>query len=188
MNLQRLDCSKMYVRHPRFGGTPLRSKDASAQVAARKHFRGNYPGPVPAEVQTGHELFYPDSAIRVRMIPPKNGEGSFSTLCMDHGKRCKTCSRWFLFWALEQRYWHEELKLHSMVLCTECWECRRKRQEIQRLSKEYADLLSNGDKSIGEWDRLSALGDRLFEVGYIKKRETLANSRIPKRLRRSIGK
>ena len=184
-SLERLRCSKIYVRHPRYGGTPLRSNDAAAQTAARKHFRGNSPGPVPVEVYTGIGLYYPDSAIRVRLARSQGIDWA-PILCMDRGRRCRTCGRWVLFWALERKYWHEVLKFQAFSDCVDCWECRRDRHEKARLAGEHEELLLRDEKTVEQWKRLASVGDRLFEIGYIRKPATLAKTRVPKRLRLRI--
>ncbi|MFK7942537.1 MAG: zinc-ribbon domain containing protein [Paracoccaceae bacterium] len=182
--MDRLDCSRTYVRHPRYGGTPLRSNDQAAQDAARKHFRGVHPCGVPNEVSTGHGLFYPESALRVRAANLVAREYA-PILCMDQGQRCRTCGKWFLFWALEQKHWLEVLGLRG-TQCFDCSKCRSDRHYKERLALEYEELLAAANKTPDQWDRFAALGDRLFEIGYITKRETLNKTRMPKRLRRIL--
>ncbi|MEM7060052.1 MAG: zinc-ribbon domain containing protein [Pseudomonadota bacterium] len=186
VNWQRLDCSKAYVRHPRYGCTPLLSNDPDAQTAARKHFRGNFTGTVPGEVWAGRTYFYPDSAIRVR-IPESDSTFWSTMLCMDRGERCRTCGRWYLFWALEQKHWHEVLKFGAWAGCLDCCDCRRERHQKERLVQEYEDLLARDGKTNADWARFSLIGDRLFEIGYIKHHATLAKTRMPKRLRGRVS-
>ena len=178
--MQRLDCSQTYVRHPRYGATPLRSGDLQAQHGVRKYFRGFHPRVVPNEVFTGSGLFYPASAIRVRSVY-WSARGSGAQLCMDHGQKCRNCGRWFLLWALEQKYWLEVLGLRGAA-CFDCFECRRDRHYVERLAGEYEALLTSDDKTVEQWERFAAVGDRLFELGYIKKPGTLQKTRMPKRM------
>lgn len=81
-------------------------------------------------------------------------------------------------------YWQEVLKFQASSACVDCCKCRWERHEKERLAQTYGELLGKADKNAEEWDRLSAVADRLFEIGYIRKPETLAKTRMPKRLRR----
>lgn len=105
---------------------------------------------------------------------------------VDIARKCRSCRRWFLFFALEQKYWFETLKFNINADCVHCHECRRASQIQRKMQYRYDELLTQTEKSTLEWNELSTLGDHLVDAGYIKKPETLLKSRIPKRLRNSI--
>lgn len=172
----RVATPMQYLEHPRYGDAPIISGERWTEADVLRSYWGY------KHLSWAPKIIYPETARRADCNRQKFC--CFARwLYVDIGRQCRTCRRWFLFFALEQKYWYETLGFHTNIDCLDCWECRRDRHHKERLADEYQDLLSRTDKTVGQWNRLSELGDQLFEIGYIKKPGTLQKTRMPKRLR-----
>ncbi len=56
-------------------------------------------------------------------------------------KPCADCGRDFLFYANEQRFWYETLRLPPDVDCTRCVPCRKLARRLKACLRRYADAL-----------------------------------------------
>jgi len=56
-------------------------------------------------------------------------------------KTCATCCRPFLFYANEQRFWFEVLRLPVDVDCVDCAPCRKQRHRVRACQARYASAL-----------------------------------------------
>lgn len=183
--MQRVDCSPTNVRHPRNGAMPLSSNDLDARICANRRTGRNHRELALNEESMSDCCFYPESAIRDRATN-RTPVDPATKLVMDQDRRCQTCRGWFMSRAVAQRHWCETLGIHGWIDCLERWECRRGRHATEPLVAENEGLPPKARKSEEERDRLSAVGDRLLEIGYVRKRETLNKTRMPKRLRRML--
>jgi hypothetical protein len=59
-------------------------------------------------------------------------------------RHCRTCHRPFIFFAAEQRYWFETLRLFVDADCVHCPACRRESQTTRRRLRRYSDLMAKG--------------------------------------------
>ena len=174
--LRRLDVPRKFVMHPRYGDKPIISDEnwteAEVRAAHWSYGRLNY----------DQKILFPETAIRANPMKQRTGYG-WRRLYVDIARPCRSCGRWFIFFALEQKYWYEELGFFIDADCVHCQECRNKTHEHERRRARYAELLAAPDKTEAEWRKLSVLGDYLYEAGEIKRPETLARTRMPKRMR-----
>lgn len=172
----RLDVPREFVNHPRYGDQPIISGEthsaAEVRAAHWSYARLNY----------DQKILFPETAIRANPMKQRTGYG-WRRLYVDIARRCRSCGRWFLFFALEQKYWYEDLGFFIDADCVHCQDCRHKAHEEERLRARYAELLAMPGKTEEEWHELSRLGDHLYETGYIRRRETLLGTRMPKRMR-----
>lgn len=175
--LRRLDTPRRFVDHPRYGDQPIISgegyTEAEVRAAHWSYARHHY---TP-------RILFPETAIRANPMKQRTGYG-WRRLYVDIARPCRTCGRWFLFFALEQRHWYEDLGFFIDADCVHCQDCRHKSHEHERHRARYAELLGK-DKTEAEWRELSGLGDYLHEAGEIKRPETLARTRMPRRMRTS---
>lgn len=171
-----LNVPRKFVDHPRYGDKPIISGETWTEAdLMRAHWRYAHRGWDP-------KILFPETAIRAD-CSRQNFCCYARWLYVDIARRCRKCRRWFIFFALEQKYWYEVLGFHIDADCLDCQECRHGGQEQERLKARYTELLAIKDKSREEWLELSGLGDRLHESGYIKNLHTLQKSRMPKRMR-----
>ncbi|MEM9188193.1 MAG: zinc-ribbon domain-containing protein [Myxococcota bacterium] len=124
-----------YVPHPRYGQGPRitgLNPDSRAPVKPGEPF-------VKLHWHSGPSKRVPNTAVEAD--PSRQ---TFSTMGVTHyfdSKRtCRDCGRPFLFFALEQKHWYEELGFHIEADCDRCVPCRRARQAIDRHRKRYETL------------------------------------------------
>lgn len=175
---RRLGTGRKFVLHPRYGDQPIVSGEEFTEAQVRRahwsYSRVNY----------DQKILFPETAIRANPARQYTGYG-WRTLYVDIARPCRKCGRWFLFFALEQKHWYEELGFFIDADCVHCQDCRHDRHEQRRAIERYGELLAVPEKSRDEWEELERLGRHLHETGYIRRPETLARTRMPKRLRGS---
>jgi hypothetical protein len=160
-----------FVNHPRYGDLPIRSPEGYTEDDLRRAFWSyGRPG--------DREIIFPETAIQADVT-----KQNFWELYVDIARRCRKCQRWFIFFALEQKYWYEELGFYVYADCVHCHECRHETQVLKARIERYGALLGQTEKTTEEWQELSGIADSLWEIGYIRKPGTLQKSRMPKRLR-----
>ncbi len=172
--LRRMPTDRRYVEHPRYGDRPIFSGENWTEAEIRQCYW-----------RYGSERrLYAESAIRADL--------SRQSFCcaprrvyVDVERRCRSCGRLFLWFALEQKYWFEVLGFFCDADCQHCQDCRHMAHVLRERRMAYDALLAKPDKTTAEWDRLAELGEALFAEGYIRKPETLLKSRMPKAMRRS---
>ena len=173
--VRRLDTPRKFVDHPRYGDQPILSGEGFSESEVRaahwSYARHHY---TP-------QILFPETAIRANPMKQRTGHG-WRRLYVDIARPCRTCKRWFLFFALEQKHWYEGLGFFIDADCVDCQDCRHQTHEHRRRRARYAELLGR-EKTDAEWQELSGLGDYLYEIGEITKLETLARTRPPKRRR-----
>lgn len=161
-----------YVPHPRYGDRPILSDERWTEAAVRRAFWGY-----------GSARIFPETAVTAD-ISRQNYGYSPRRVYVDIAERCRTCGREFLWFALEQRHWFEELGFFVDAQCHHCQDCRHMAHRLRDRRKVYDALVAKPEKTTAEWERLETLGQALWDAGEITKPETLLKSRMPKRLRR----
>lgn len=167
----RLAGRTTYVDHPRYGSRPILSGERWTEGEIRRAFWAY-----------GSVQFFPETAITADITRQNYGYCP-RRVYVDIARNCKTCSRPFLWFALEQKFWFEELGFFVDAQCHHCQGCRRSQHLLRARRKDYDALIAKVDKTRAEWGRLERLGTALWEAGEITKPETLLRSRMPKRLR-----
>ncbi|MEM7061150.1 MAG: zinc-ribbon domain containing protein [Pseudomonadota bacterium] len=173
---QRLSTGRAFVDHPRYGDAPIRSATPITAAEMRASYWGYNRTHIP------DAIYFPETAIRADRSRQRTGWG-WRPYYVDIARRCRKCRRWFLFFALEQKYWYETLGFFIDADCVDCQECRHDRHEQRAFIHQYEALLARPDKSQREWSDLEQLGQHLFEIGYVRKAESLLKTRPPKRFK-----
>lgn len=129
MGKRKKRTSDKVVQHPRFGGASIPSGFHATEQIIRDSFWG-----------------YKDANIFVdSAIPADTSRQNFSTFprgyYVDLLKICRDCNRKFIFFAREQQYWFEELKLYVDVDCVRCSECRKKNRDLKRRYQRYSETI-----------------------------------------------
>lgn len=151
------------VPHPRYGDQVIPSHENVDADELRASFW-----------RYGHETIFPESAIRGDVSKQK-----YATFprpyYVDVLKTCRTCERAFLFFALEQKYWHEDLGFWIDADCVLCPDCRATDQRIRRHFRRYSDRIGRADLS--DRDLQTLLSDAVFlaEAGIIRHEQHLRN-------------
>lgn len=97
---------------------------------------------------------------------------------VDTLQRCVRCGGWFLFFAREQRHWHETLGFWIDADCVHCIDCRKADQRIRRASARYAERIPRLTE-LGQRELSTLLRDALLlaDAGLLKDRHKLARLR-----------
>ncbi|WP_062270024.1 zinc-ribbon domain containing protein [Endozoicomonas arenosclerae] len=147
---------RSYVKHPRYGSEPIPSNN---QIPVHAIICGHW--------SYDNVRFFPETAI-VADTSKQNYAIYPRTIYVDIEERCRTCHRYFIFFAREQRFWFEELGFWVDAQCTQCIECRKKEQEIRWMQKRYQQLTEKTDRKKSESRELKQIAMELFQLGYIR--------------------
>lgn len=153
---------KEYVKHPRYGDKPKYSNNNySLDEILQSHWHYD------------RETIFPESA-----IPADIGKQNYSvfpcTIYVDIEKKCRQCGRWFIFYALEQKYWYEELYFIIDADCVKCIDCRKKEQTIKLMIRDYEALVKNNNRTDTETKKLRNIALELLQLGYIRNKHNIA--------------
>lgn len=144
------------VPHPRYGDAPTTSGLTIPE----------------ATIRSGHWRYRDDTLFPQSVLiadTTRQREALYPRLYyVDVLRHCRACTRRFLFFAREQRYWYETLGFDISADCVHCPDCRRSQRATQRRLRRYSDM-----RRIAEPDavQLRALVDdalHLFEHGVLR--------------------
>lgn len=165
------------VRHPRFGSAPTRSGLSIPE----------------AEIRRGHWRLesceiYPESVLRAN-ISKQRASDKPRLYYVDILRRCRTCQRPFIFFAEEQRFWFEALKLPVDADCPLCPVCRSASRMVNSRLGRYGRLLVLTEPTIKELEQLVDDATFLLEHGLLNKLTTVGKlkNRAAKRIPRYPG-
>lgn len=149
--------AKDFVAHPRYGSAPLPSGLTVPEEAIRQGYWG----------LQGATIF-PESVL---LADPEKQNYSVCprTYYVDVARTCRTCHRPFIFFAREQRYWFETLRLWVDADCVQCAPCRRESRAVQRRLRRYSDVCARTDAS--DKELMFLVDDAL----YLLERDVLKN-------------
>jgi hypothetical protein len=148
-----------YVEHPRYGKGPIFTGLDPNSTVLRTFFSDNNVGPI-AGTAVAADLSKQTPAT----IPTK--------YYYDEHRTCRDCGRRFIFFALEQKHWYEELHFSLDADCVRCPECRKKTQDIARRRKRYEELCRVPEHSLGEMLEMADCCLTLIEEGIFGLRQT----------------
>lgn len=140
-----------YAPHPRFGQRPRRTglnpqTDFSSGVYLHWHSPEDCRVSDTAITANTEKQLQPTVAV---------------THYYDVKRLCRDCKRPFLFFAVEQAYWYEELQLPLEADCVRCTDCRSNARELSSIRAEYETLVTQEALSLEESVTLIRHGLRL---------------------------
>jgi len=146
-----------YVKHPRFGRGP--------RITGL-----NPPADLPFDTRWRPDERIPNTAVKADETKQRFGAGSRTysspyVWYFDVRRICCECKRPFIFFAEEQKYWYEELRLPMEADCVRCCECRGLRHKHQRVLDRYQELRILAEPKATELIELISLGLILIESG-----------------------
>ena len=148
--------TKFYVKHPRYGANPKKSKYKFSKE----------------EIEKAHWRYSSLKYFSETAIPANTARQQLSTyqreIYVDIEEQCEVCKRPFLFFAQEQRHWFEVLGFFIDAHCTRCIECRKEEHEVRRLHKSYQKLLEQEKRTVQDTKKLKKIATELYNLGYIK--------------------
>ena len=83
---------------------------------------------------------------------------------------CSECGHPFLFFAEEQKYWYETLKIPLEAACIRCADCRRWHHHLQANRKQYETLVNKPDRNVDESFQLLDSALTLIEAGIFQQK------------------
>ena len=141
-----------YVEHPRFGRRPRRTGLRVDFDSVRLPLRS---GPLtrgphsPDEWEGQRSYSIAETAVEAK--PEQQAHATFHTThYLDLDKRCSDCHRRFIFFAVEQQYWYETLKLPLYADCVRCVPCRKKKRGSWRQLARYRELTQRPNRNDDE--------------------------------------
>lgn len=141
-----------YVEHPRYGRTPrltgLHVEACPSDPCVFLHWhQGRIPNTaLPAE--TSKQL---PATVQV-------------THYFDLTRTCRRCHRPFIFFAQEQKYWYEELRMPLEVDALHCVPCRRQLREVLSLRQRYEELY-HAQRTVSQTYEMAEAAAVLLEEG-----------------------
>jgi hypothetical protein len=99
----------------------------------------------------------------------------------DVERTCRDCGRPFIFFALEQKHWYEELGFQLEADCVRCIACRKRQQGIAAQSARYEELFHVADRTAEEDLEMAECCLSLIEQGVFRPRQTQHVSQLLKR-------
>lgn len=162
-----------FVPHPRYGVMPVRSGFTIPDSELRRGFW-----------RLSRDELFPETA-----LPADTSKQNYAVFprayYVDVARTCRSCTRRFIFFAREQRYWFETLRFFVDADCVLCPECRRTAHALKRRLRRYADLRAKASLTDEELYRLVDDARYLLEHGTLKNAaavgaiKNLASKRIP---------
>lgn len=81
----------------------------------------------------------------------------------DLERRCRDCSKEFIFFAAEQKYWYEELQFGLDSDCVRCASCRKKQQGLQKTRFDYETLFHAQQRTADQCAQMAECSLELIE-------------------------
>lgn len=158
------------VPHPRYGTLP-RFTDLE--------FRGDRPG-MNLGWKYARSTIVPGTGI-VADGSKQKGSVMGIPVYFDVLKECIDCHRPFLFYAIEQKHWFEELGFANDADCVRCVPCRKREQRKEKLNQEYQRLVALKQRSPEEELELACLALEMHAIGRLSSVQKLRTcfNRIP---------
>lgn len=148
------------VPHPRFGSEPrisgLDAKDGAPGVFLHWHSgRSRFPGTaIPADLSRQTPATFP------------------VTHYYDYEEVCRGCNRPFIFFAEEQKFWFEDLRLPLEAQPVRCVPCRAEERALIRAKERYDSLLKKEERSTEENLDIVSAALMLIENGVFSRNMT----------------
>lgn len=152
------------VPHPRYGDTVIATDcraTAAEVLACYRH-----------QSSSVIEVF-PESALRADPKRQNTDWNSPRYFYADVLQRCAKCRRRYIFFAREQQFWYEELKINVATTSRYCCECAAENRDVEAADLRYQ--ASREATSLSD-DALVQRADdlvMLYEAGRVKKLERL---------------
>jgi hypothetical protein len=162
-----------FVEHPRFGRGP--------------RFTSIRLGPVPPGYRLTNYYISSDIVWGTAIAADLERQSYAAVPVLyyfDVERVCLDCGRPFIFFAEEQRHWHETLGFALDADCVRCTDCRRKQHVLKRRWKRYDELSHVENRSSEEHLEMAEHCLALMEEGLSHQRQAtrvrMLLNRIPK--------
>jgi hypothetical protein len=157
-----------YVKDPRFGKRPHHTG-----LNPQTDFAGN----IQLHWHSPEECRIPNTAIAADLS--RQTEATLPvTHYYDVKRQCRDCGKPFIFFALEQKHWYEDLNFPLEVDGVRCICCRKRQQGIARKRERYEELFHVLSRSTDENLEMAECCLSLIEEGIFNRRQTQQARRL----------
>ena len=160
-----------YVEHPRFGRSP-RVTGLNPQ----------------SDFTTGKPFLHWNATERIpnTAVEADLSRQSPATVPVTHyydvKRTCRDCGQPFIFFALEQKHWYEELELPLEADCVRCVPCRKRQQGIAWKRERYEELFHIPERTADENLEMAECCLSLIEEGVFHVRQAQHVRQLLKRV------
>ena len=151
-----------YIKHPRYGRGP-RVTGLNPETV--------YGGDVFLHWHSSKECRIPNTAIAADLTKQTPATVPV-THYYDVKRKCVNCGKGFIFFAVEQKHWYEELGFGLDSDCVRCVVCRKRQQELAHKRERYEELFQISDRSTDENLEMAACCLSLIEASVFHIRQT----------------
>ena len=150
-----------YVEHPRFGRYP--------------HITNLNPH---SDLTTGKPYLHWNATERIpnTAVEADLSRQSPATVPVTHyydvERTCRDCARPFIFFAVEQKHWYEDLGLPLEADCVRCVPCRKRQQGIASKRERYEELFHIQERTPDQDLEMAECCLSLIEEGVFHTRQT----------------
>jgi hypothetical protein len=166
-----------YVEHPRYGRRP--------------YLTGLNPVTVIGDDTHLHWHAKPEVRVPNTAIEADLSRQSPATIAVTHyydeKRQCRDCRRMFLFFAAEQKYWHEDLGFGPDSDCVRCFPCRQQPRGLARKRERYEALFHLSEPTAEQNLELAECSLALVEAGEFHPRQIERVRMYLNRVRKSSG-
>ncbi len=160
MMKRKVDDYSNFVEHPRYGRGPrftdVRPRDVPLGYRLTSYISGNTISGTAVEADLERQAFSPVPVLYY----------------FDLKRKCTECSRPFIFFAEEQKYWYETLGFVLDADCVRCTECRSRHHGLERQRRRYEELFHRDDRTVDENIAMAECSLVLIESGIFSTRQT----------------
>jgi hypothetical protein len=180
-----------YVEHPRFGKAPRFTGLDPNPDAPDVHLHPNTGCITARQRERIEELFgrqwlpfdsIEDCKIAGTAIAADISKQTPASLPATHyydlDKECRDCRKRFIFFAVEQKHWYEDLRFPLEADAVHCPECRKKLQWIARMRRRHEELFHIKKKTVEQGLESAACCLVLIEQGLFPRRQTTQVRRL----------
>ncbi len=183
-----------YADHPRYGRSPRFTGLDPDPNDPGVHLHWNtriLPEPLRRyrKLLMGQTGAWPEEGDRVipgTAVPADMARQTPSTVPVSHyydlDLVCCGCRRRFIFFALEQKHWYEDLHFPLDAQAVRCVACRRRMQDVGRLRRRYEQVVARTQRGPAETLEMIGCLLGLMEEGVFSRRQTEQVRRWLKRL------
>lgn len=159
-----------FVPHPRFGREP-RFTSLRPEIDATNRM---YPHWSPGDG------IIPNTAIEAN--PDRQVSATVAvTHYYDLEQQCRDCKKKYIFFAIEQQHWYEELQFGLEAGCVRCVPCRKKQRGLAGRRQQYEELFHvskrTAEQTVTMADCcLDLIENQVFTIKQAERVRTLLNS------------
>jgi hypothetical protein len=172
-----------FVEHPRYGRGPryTNSNPSPYDPEVQLHWNATNIGEIEKRTtrmlghkfgfitrwrHASHEELHRISWTAIEADPSRQNAPTVPvTHYFDLERKCRKCNRPFIFFALEQKHWYEELGFPLDADCVHCPECRKKEQSLARKRRQYERLIKLQKRDGKDNFKLAECAVSLIEEG-----------------------